>query len=142
VPHAWTPADDARLTALHAAGSSYAEIARALGFTTKNGVVGRAHRLLLSLRPSPIKGTIGTGRIPRRLPKGEPLVEPLVAEPLVAEPIPAPAAIPPEPYCGVCMFPTSDSRPWTWCGQPALPGRPYCPDHCTISRRQIAERAT
>ena len=51
---AWTSAADTRLRELWAEGHSGAEIARRMG-TTKNAVVGRAHRLKLPARPSPIR---------------------------------------------------------------------------------------
>jgi GcrA cell cycle regulator len=53
----WSPGTErhARLVALWAEGVSSAEIGRRLG-TTKNAVVGAAHRLGLAGRPSPIRG--------------------------------------------------------------------------------------
>jgi len=49
----WPAARVARLRELHAAGLSYAAIGRALG-TTTNAAVGKAHRLGLPNRQSPI----------------------------------------------------------------------------------------
>jgi GcrA cell cycle regulator len=58
MPHAtdspWTPHLDARLRAEWAAGTSASEIGRQLG-VSKNAVIGRAHRLYLPSRPSPIR---------------------------------------------------------------------------------------
>ncbi|QCE32664.1 GcrA cell cycle regulator [Acetobacteraceae bacterium] len=50
----WTDEVIERLKTLWAEGHSTAEIGRRLG-TTKNAVVGKAHRLKLPTRPSPIK---------------------------------------------------------------------------------------
>jgi GcrA cell cycle regulator len=50
----WTHALDTSLRSLWDAGLSTAEIGRSLG-VSKNAVVGRAHRLALTPRPSPIK---------------------------------------------------------------------------------------
>jgi len=49
----WPLTDDARLTELWAAGHSTIAIGDIMG-RTKNAVVGRAHRLNLEARPSPI----------------------------------------------------------------------------------------
>lgn len=49
----WTPEEDLRLRALAAEKRSYGEVAQMMG-KTKNAVVGRAHRLKLSKRPTPI----------------------------------------------------------------------------------------
>lgn len=51
---AWRPEEDARLRALWADGLSTNAIAAALG-RSKNSVIGRAHRLKLPARPSPIE---------------------------------------------------------------------------------------
>ncbi len=46
-------------------GHSTAEIGRRMG-VTKNAVVGKAHRLMLSPRPSPIRRDLPEGHVPRR----------------------------------------------------------------------------
>src|SRR5271165_3098824 len=65
----WSDEVVARLRALWADGHSTAEIGRRLG-VSKNAVVGKAHRLDLPARPSPIRRD-GTGsprpRAPRRV---------------------------------------------------------------------------
>jgi GcrA cell cycle regulator len=55
---AWTPEQDARLQELWAQGLSASAIGRAMG-CTKNAVVGRAHRLKLAARPTPIRPATG-----------------------------------------------------------------------------------
>ncbi len=50
----WTHEAIERLRALWAEGHSTAEIGRRMG-VSKNAVVGKAHRLNLSARPSPIR---------------------------------------------------------------------------------------
>ncbi|MBR0657317.1 GcrA family cell cycle regulator, partial [Plastoroseomonas arctica] len=50
----WTQEAIERLQALWAEGHSTAEIGRRMG-VSKNAVVGKAHRLNLSARPSPIR---------------------------------------------------------------------------------------
>lgn len=49
----WTDDTEARLTALWGAGKSASQIAAEIG-ATRNQVIGKAHRLKLSARPSPI----------------------------------------------------------------------------------------
>jgi GcrA cell cycle regulator len=60
----WPAARMARLRELHAAGLSYAAIGRALG-STASAVIGKAHRLGLAGRQSPI---IRDADDPRRRP--------------------------------------------------------------------------
>ena len=60
---AWTAEDDARLRALWDAGHTLLQIGVRMG-RSKNSVVGRAHRLRLTPRPSPIVPK-GAARAPR-----------------------------------------------------------------------------
>lgn len=60
----WTEESIQRLRAFWAEGLSTAEIGRRLG-VSKNAVVGKAHRLDLTARPSPIRWE-AAGTIPRR----------------------------------------------------------------------------
>lgn len=61
----WTNETINRLSALWADGLSTAEIGRRMGIS-KNAVVGKAHRLLLSPRPSPIHRDGASDRLKRR----------------------------------------------------------------------------
>ena len=69
----WTSGAIEQLRALWAEGHSTAEIGRRMGIS-KNAVVGKAHRLNLPARPSPIRreaAAAGEGRsapAPRRAP--------------------------------------------------------------------------
>src|ERR1700761_6765075 len=63
----WTQDRIAALGQLWAEGLSTAEIGRRLGIT-KNAVVGKAHRLSLTPRPSPLK----SGPVSRPRPKAPP----------------------------------------------------------------------
>ena len=53
-PSPWTPERDGELLGLWDEGHSTSEIGRRMGIT-KNAVIGRAHRLMLPARPSPIR---------------------------------------------------------------------------------------
>ena len=61
----WTDAVILSLRALWDEGHSTAEIGRRLG-VTKNAVVGKAHRLVLPARPSPIRRDVVSTPAPRR----------------------------------------------------------------------------
>lgn len=61
----WTDAVILSLRALWDEGLSTAEIGRRLG-VTKNAVVGKAHRLVLPARPSPIRRGVASAVAPRR----------------------------------------------------------------------------
>ncbi len=61
----WTDAVILSLRALWDEGLSTAEIGRRLG-VTKNAVVGKAHRLVLPARPSPIRRGVAGVAAPRR----------------------------------------------------------------------------
>ncbi len=98
----WTSELVADLVRLWEEGASTAEIGRRLGIS-KNAVVGKAHRLGLPARPSPIRRRSGTR----------------------AKKISGPA----------CQWPIGDPRKpdFRFCGEPALPGKPYCADHCAAA---------
>ncbi len=61
----WTESEDVRLDSLWREGHSTLEIGRRLG-RSKNSIIGRAHRLELPDRPSPIRRDGMPGRSPRR----------------------------------------------------------------------------
>lgn len=131
----WTPAMIARLTTLWDAGLSTAAIGREMDIT-KNAVVGKAHRLNLRKRPSPIiKGGVPRPKQPPVPRTKGPTLMPLVA--LMQAPVAAPR-VSPQPTAtlatimatlhartaairpgGKCMFPlwTDQQRPThKYCG--------------------------
>ncbi len=153
----WTDAKIARLTQLWAEGLATAEIARRLNLS-KNAVVGKAHRLRLSERPSPIKPREGgqphriapapppgrrTGR--PTLPRLACLRRPLAA----ATPDGALLPSPPSPSLEASALGTSTrpraAQPCCWplgepgsprfrhCAAPATAGKPYCAAHCRLA---------
>ena len=99
----WTTERIATLTKLWGGGLSTREIGLRLG-VTKNAVVGKAHRLGLSKRQSPI---VERSR---------------VAEVIHLDKLTA----------GMCSWP--DGEPGTpslrFCGKPSVPDKPYCAEHC------------
>lgn len=135
----WTDELIARLRALWAEGHSAAEIGRRMGIS-KNAVVGKAHRLDLPARPSPII-LKGAKRQPRMLPKLRakgPLA--LLAEP-VRPHVPRPAAFVATPPVArhACCWPFGDpgTPSFRFCGDPGLQGKPYCVEHCGLAYRPV-----
>ena len=147
----WNEETIARLRALWAEGLSTAEIGRRLN-VSKNAVVGKAHRLNLSARPSPIR-RMPSGAAPVRRPAVHAPVQPartVAAEPShAAEPPPAPAprAVlrPVPPATGrvtACCWPIGEpgTRQFRFCDEPSAPGRPYCQEHVAVAYVKVRDR--
>lgn len=131
----WTDERISELARLWESGHSASAIGRILG-VSKNAVVGKAHRMRLASRPSPIRQE---RRAPsrRRLPiltkpvdKSLPAVTVPEAD---AEPAPPPRPVVSKDHKGAkCLWPIGDPRDpdFHFCGGPAVEGKPYCDSHC------------
>ena len=122
----WTEERVAELRRLWDTGKSASEIGKILG-VSKNSVVGKAHRLKLTARPSPIRRG-GTSK-----PKKKTIPTPIKAHVEIA-PRREPVA-PPRRYNGKgpkCLWPIGDpgDSDFHFCGDASHPGKPYCPFHC------------
>ena len=159
----WNEDAIARLRALWAEGHSTAEIGRRMG-VSKNAVVGKAHRLNLPARPSPIRreasgGTPPRPSAPRRVtgPTLPPLsaAEVVVPEPVrvastVAAPIAAEAPraqvlrpVAPVRHRSVtCCWPIGEpgTKSFRFCDSDATPGKPYCNDHAQLAYVKVRDR--
>lgn len=158
----WSSDQIIRLRILWDEGHSTAEVGRRLG-VSKNAVVGKAHRLDLPMRPSPIhRNGSPTGRMPPRpiRRRDVPVLAPLacLAPPLptVAEaPRVARAAVvhapvmrvlppPPKPYRRIvtCCWPIGEpgTRAFSYCEAPSTPGKPYCEEHCLLAFVRVRDR--
>jgi GcrA cell cycle regulator len=163
----WTEESIVRLRTLWDEGLSTAEIGRQLG-VSKNAVVGKAHRLDLPARPSPIRrdGSSVTGprrQSPRRMagPTLPPLssaqsqVAPSVAvlapalaasrlKPAAPAPVPRVQAVAPRPYARLvtCCWPIGEpgTRSFRFCDADALPGKPYCAEHAQLAYVKVRDR--
>jgi GcrA cell cycle regulator len=139
----WTAENVAKLRRLWAEDLSAAEIGRQIG-TTKNAVVGKAHRLNLRSRPSPIlRGATPKPPAIRRLRAGEAMLPRLESVP------PSTSALPETPFLAELL----SSRECQWplwgngtpraekkfCGEQASIERPYCPVHCCRAYVRMAE---
>jgi len=138
----WTDNTIARLRALWDEGHATAEIGRRMGIT-KNAVVGKAHRLELPARQSPIIRGMSRTSSTRQLRAERPTVPPLPSA--LTRPAAMPAAIPAAPPPPVprrhgpsgqpCCWPLGEpGRPgFRFCDEGTAPGRPYCPEHASLA---------
>lgn len=149
----WTEAVIAELRRLWGEGLSTAEIGRRLNIS-KNAVVGKAHRLSLTARPSPIRrgARPSVPHPPRRVagPTLPPLAQPA---PVVAEPVITRAAPPPlrpvavsTPRTGgrfsACCWPIGEpgTASFRFCGSEAMQGKPYCGEHASLAYVKVRDR--
>ncbi|HET7884396.1 MAG TPA: GcrA family cell cycle regulator [Acetobacteraceae bacterium] len=162
----WAEETIVRLRALWDEGLSTAEIGRRLG-VSKNAVVGKAHRLDLPARPSPIRRDGSGASKPRRsAPRrvAGPTLPPLssaassasgpatVLGPILAAFAPKPAPVAsvrvappaPRPYGRVvtCCWPLGEpgTRSFRFCDEASEPGKPYCPDHVKLAYVRVRDR--
>jgi GcrA cell cycle regulator len=147
----WSDETIGRLKLLWTEGLSTAEIGRRMGIS-KNAVVGKAHRLLLESRPSPIRRDSASGRPPRAasprrvvgptLPSmaAEARAEPAMPAAPTAHLAPAPAAEPVPALRPVPLLPRADGAAAgsPVAGRAASPARAASasamPTRCTASR--------
>jgi len=157
----WTAEAIERLRVFWSEGHSTAEIGRRMG-VSKNSVVGKAHRLQLPARPSPIRRDPVEGQptTSGRRPTLPPLrvvatVPPAPATPRREEtrPTPAPAATTaPKPGNILRPFARSAARSCCWpIGEPGTPGfrfctaeamssKPYCAEHAAVAYVRVKDR--
>jgi GcrA cell cycle regulator len=125
----WTPEQIGQLTRLWSEGLSTAEIGKRLGIS-KNAVVGKAHRLHLNSRPSPIK------RIGPRPAIARPPVQARPAVPVAPAPAPQPAPTRVvELSSQSCRWPIGHpgDENFHFCTQRAIQGKPYCVEHSAVA---------
>lgn len=147
----WSDAENQMLRALWTQGHSAAEIGRRMG-RSKNSIVGRAHRLDLDERPSPIRRKPGSYLKP---PPSVPRVVGPTLPPLVSyvppTPMPRPVmTVPPPPPPAVfrrrpsisCCWPIGEpgTKAFRFCGDPSVPGRPYCGEHANLAYVRVRDR--
>lgn len=159
----WTDERIGLLKKMWKDGKSAAEIAKTLGKgVTRNAVIGKAHRMGLSGRPSPIKKPVPAAK--KETPKKE-VVKNIAKKLAVAETRPvkaSPFAREPEPLKKplkeiaplnggiplvdlserMCKWPIGDPRDddFTFCGHPIRVGTPYCPGHAAAAYQTSSRR--
>jgi GcrA cell cycle regulator len=156
---AWTEERIAKLKQGWEGGMTATQIAELLGEgVTRNAVIGKAHRLGLESRPSPVKAA-AEDSTPRAAPpapvkaaeppappaaRAEPVVEPppVAPAPMVAKPAAKPAKGGKQARTTlldlnekVCKWPIGHpgEPDFHFCGKPSQPGFPYCGEHCLVA---------
>ena len=158
----WTDDVIGRLKAFWAEGLSTAEIGRRIG-VSKNAVVGKAHRLCLPARPSPIRRgspaevakrpavkRVTGPTLPTMAAEASP-TEPCLAAPPRLVPPPEPVAAPPVLRAVkrtgggrlvACCWPIGEpgTRTFRFCDGESLPGKPYCATHAALAYVKVRDR--
>jgi GcrA cell cycle regulator len=108
----WTDERIEQLRDLWNDGASASDIAEVLGDVTRNAVIGKAHRLGLTSRPSPIK---------RRPNRGATILS-------LTE--------------RMCKWPVGDPKhaDFHFCGKPSSQGMPYCAEHSALAYQPAKKR--
>jgi GcrA cell cycle regulator len=161
----WSDETIARLKLLWAEGLSTAEIGRRMGIS-KNAVVGKAHRLLLASRPSPIRRE-SEGSRPSRPAAARRVVGPTLpsfaAAPPASRPDPAGRSLPaaalspaqslrpvvaPRPLTTerrrnvACCWPIGEpgTSSFRFCDAESIHGKPYCDTHAALAYVRVRDR--
>ena len=163
----WNDETIARLRELWAEGLSTAEIGRRMS-VSKNAVVGKAHRLNLPARPSPIRrdgaGVVARPPAARRVtgPTLPPLSAAAIPAPVAAvaaapaavpRPPARPAAAAPRPVAvravpyspgrlSTCCWPIGEpgTKSFRFCDSDATQGKPYCGEHAALAYVRVRDR--
>jgi GcrA cell cycle regulator len=114
---AWTDEKVAALKKHWDEGLSASQIAAKLGDdVTRNAVIGKAHRLGLKSRPSPVKAAAKTKKTAASTPKKSKKAKVTLLD--LTE--------------RMCKWPIGhpDQDDFHFCGKPSIPAMPYCQAHC------------
>ena len=91
---AWTDERIATLKKMWEGGSTASQIADELGGVSRNAVIGKAHRLGLKSRPSPVKAAEKKKAAPKPKPAAKPVAKKAAPRPVPAPPPAKPTAKP------------------------------------------------
>jgi len=107
----WTDERIDSLKSMWEKGMTASQIAESLGGVSRNAVIGKAHRLGLQSRPSPVKAAEPAKPAPKPAPEPKPKPAPVAAAP-APRPQPAPAVVPaPEPIAADGDAPEAPAKP-------------------------------
>lgn len=151
----WTDERVENLKKLWQDGLSASQIAKQLGGTTRNAVIGKVHRLGLSGRAQPSKPARPVFKAPRA-PRAttKPAAPRRIAEPVVtnavSEPIPEPVRYMDEAPGSatiltlgehMCKWPIGDPAAdgFTYCGRRQDDG-PYCGEHARVAYQPMQKK--
>jgi GcrA cell cycle regulator len=155
----WSAEAIEQLRALWAEGHSTAEIGRRMGIS-KNAVVGKAHRLHLPARPSPIQreqaasaasaprvvpDVVATAPAPRPVaPVAPRAVAPVAVQAPAMRAVPTPAVVRPfQRNSGrSCCWPIGEpgTPEFRFCTAESFNGKPYCLEHASIAYVKARDR--
>ena len=128
----WTDDAEAILRRMWGCGVSASKIAKHLGGVTRNAVVGKAHRLNLERRASPIK-RLAPGEVPkryRRANRGQAKGVRLSIIKSSAAPVVRRHAEPVKLHpTHKCKWLNGERPNWTYCGKDCQEGFSWCPEH-------------
>lgn len=146
----WTAEAIDQLRAFWAEGHSTAEIGRRMGIS-KNAVVGKAHRLNLDARPSPIRRDADAANRPAAVqPRRTPTSPGTPREAATIRRLEKPAIQ--SVSAVVRAFPRASLRSCCWpLGEPGTPdfrfcvaeattGKPYCQEHAAVAYVKARDR--
>jgi GcrA cell cycle regulator len=127
----WTDERVELLKKLWGEGKTAAEIAKELGGVTRNAVIGKAHRLKLSNRVSPIQQNKKVS--PKPVEDNKPVVK--KREQKYIPPITGKKVSMSELRERMCRWPNGDPQEedFSFCGGDSVPGLPYCEEHAKIA---------
>ena len=138
----WSDKENAELKRLWATGLSSAKIGKSMG-KTKNSIIGRAHRLGLPARPSPIRDAKSAAiRVEKPIKPKPPILSELPVMKVL--PAPEPVVAPRRTFRKEeCTWITGDVKKpgWYWCKEVAEPGKPFCSTHCKIAYMRVDKAA-
>lgn len=126
----WTDERVALLKKLWGEGKTAAEIASALGGITRNAVIGKAHRLKLSNRLSPIQPAPKKSMKQAANTSTPPEKKPPTKQPQIQMPEGKGLSLA-DLNSRQCRWPYGDPREanFGFCGHTIVAGLPYCPEH-------------
>lgn len=125
----WTDDRVAILKKLWGEGKTAAEIAKELGGVTRNAVIGKAHRLKLSNRVSPIQQN-------KKPAPAKAAVEKKPKQKIIAEDENREKIALTDLGARQCRWPIGDPQDkenFGFCGDELLPGLPYCAEHAKVA---------
>lgn len=129
----WTDERVSLLKKMWGEGKTAAEIAKELGGVTRNAVIGKAHRLKLSNRLSPIQQNN------KKPVAAKPVEEKAPPQKISKKPAPSDMNIKGVSLAALkekmCRWPIGDPKEpdFRFCGGHSVAGLPYCDDHAKVA---------
>ena len=143
----WTPEKEKKLRELWKKGHSASQIASMLEGTTRNAVIGKAHRLNLEARNTSRRSEIKTNKPVNSSPENKnqkigrkAKFKALLLDKNFEKENPIKFHEITDKTCRWPIGHPGDSD-FRFCGEPRIPTRPYCGEHCVQAYRRRSEEA-